>query len=140
MMRYLLDTNICIFHLRGKYNLNEKLPGGWQKECCVSEITVLELYYGAENSNNPKKHREAVVLFLNGVTVLPIQSCAEIYARNKAYFRKIGKPLHDEFDLIIGSTAVANNITLVTDNVKHFKNFPAIKIENWIETAGLSSS
>jgi tRNA(fMet)-specific endonuclease VapC len=42
-------------------------------------------------------------------------------------------PLHDEFDLIIGATAIANDLILVTDNVKHFKNFEGIKIENWLQ-------
>jgi len=92
---------------------------------------MLELYYGAENSSSPEKHRQAVALFLEGLRVLPVSCCAEVYAKNKAYFRKIGKPLHDEFDLIIGSTAVANHMTLVTDNVKHFSDFPLLTIENW---------
>lgn len=131
MIQYLLDTNICVFHLRGKLNLNEMLQDDWRDCCCVSEITKLELYYGAENSNNPDKHREAVTLFLEGVVELSVSSCSAIYARNKVYFRKIGKPLHDEFDLIIGSTALSNALTLVTDNVKHFEIFPALKIENW---------
>ena len=68
---------------------------------------------------------------LEGLTVLPISRCAAVYAQSKVHFQKIGKPMHDEFDLIIGSTAVSAYLTLVTDNVKHFKNFPAIHIENW---------
>ena len=133
MIQYLLDTNICVFHLRGKLNLNKRFISDWRKKCCISEITVLELYYGAENSNNPEKHRNAVDLFLENLIVLSISCCAKVYAKNKVYFRKIGKPLHDEFDLIIGSTAISNHLTLVTDNVKHFKNFPSLKIENWIK-------
>lgn len=132
-MQYLLDTNICVFYLRGKLNFSQILTSDWRSNCCVSEITVLELYYGAENSNNPEKHRQAVDLFLKDIIVLPVASCTAMYAKNKVYFRKIGKPLHDEFDLIIGSTATANHLTLVTDNVKHFKYFPSLKIENWTE-------
>jgi tRNA(fMet)-specific endonuclease VapC len=138
MIKYLLDTNICVFHLRGKLNLNQVLTDGWHRHCCISDITVLELYYGAESSNNPKKHREAVALFLEGLTVLPVSRCVPVYAKNKAHFRKIGKPLHDEFDLIIGSTAAACRMTLVTDNVKHFSEFPALKIENWLKQPPLS--
>jgi len=133
MMQYLLDTNICVFYLRGKLNFSQMTASDWRSSCCVSEITILELYYGAENSNNPEKHRQAVDLFLKDIIVLPVSSCMAVYAKNKVYFRKIGKPLHDEFDLIIGSTATAHHLTLVTDNVKHFKDFPTLKIENWAE-------
>lgn len=45
----------------------------------------------------------------------------------------IGKPIHDEFDLLIGITAVENNLTLVTDNVKDFERIDGIMIENWYQ-------
>jgi tRNA(fMet)-specific endonuclease VapC len=60
MIQYLLDTNICVFYLRGKLNFNEFSKGQWRESCCISEVTVLELHFGAENSNNPEKHRKAV--------------------------------------------------------------------------------
>ena len=128
MIRYLLDTNICVFYLRGKHQFAEVQ---WRESCCISEVTVLELRYGAENSNNPQKHHEAVDLFLCGLTVIPIAKAIDIYAKEKVRLRKVGMPLHDEFDLIIGATAIANDLILVTDNEKHFKNLDGIKIENW---------
>ncbi len=54
-MRYLLDTNICIFFLRGKLNLDEIVKQKGKENCFISEITVLELRYGAENSVNVEK-------------------------------------------------------------------------------------
>ena len=131
MMRYLLDTNICVFYLRGKLNFDQFVGEEWRDYCCISEITVLELRYGAENSNNPIKHHYAVDMFLFGVSILPISTAIDTYAKEKVRLRKIGMPLHDEFDLIIGATAIANNLTLITDNIKHFKNFDGIKIDNW---------
>jgi len=129
MIHYLLDTNICVFYLRGKHQFAKKQ---WRESCCISEVTVLELRYGAENSNNPQKHHEAVDLFLCGLTVIPIAKAIDIYAKEKVRLRKIGMPLHDEFDLIIGATAIASELILVTDNEKHFKNLDSIKIENWV--------
>ena len=129
MMRYLLDTNICVFYLRGKLQFPEKQ---WWESCCISEVTLLELRYGAENSNNPQKHHQAVDLFLDDLTVIPIIKVIDIYAKEKVRFKKMGTPLHDEFDLIIGATAIANDLILVTDNTKHFKNFEGLKIENWV--------
>ena len=131
-MHYLLDTNICVYFLRGKLNFNRFVEGEWRRCCCISEVTVLELRYGAENSNHPQKHHEAVDMFLYDLTVLPVIKSLDIYAKEKVRLRKAGLPLHDEFDLIIGTSAIANNLILVTDNVKHFKNFDNIKIENWV--------
>ncbi|MDR1920117.1 MAG: PIN domain-containing protein [Tannerellaceae bacterium] len=153
MIQYLLDTNICVFYLRGQLRLDEFVKGKWREHCCISEVTVLELYFGAENSpfsfarfaistvlelyfgaensNYPCKHYEAVSTFLQDVSVFPISTCALVYAKEKTRFRKAGTPVNDEFDLIIASSAIAGGLTLVTDNVKHFKDFENIKIENW---------
>ena len=131
-MHYLLDTNICVFYLRGKLNFNQFISESWRKSCCISEITVLELRYGAENSNNSQKHHQAIDLFLQGLTVVPIINVVDTYAKEKVRLRRKGMLLHDEFDLIIGSSAIANDLVLVTDNVKHFVNFENIKTENWI--------
>ena len=132
-MLYLLDTSICVFYLRGKLNFNQFVEAPWRNSCCISEATILELRYGAENSNNPQKHHQVVDMFLNGLTVIPIIKSVATYAKEKVRLQKIGTPLHDEFDLIIGTTAIANNLILITDNVKHFVNFKNIKIENWFE-------
>jgi len=129
MIRYLLDTNICIFYLRGKYKFDEVQ---WRENCCISEITVLELRYGAENSNNPQKHHQAVDMFLNGLSIVSISRSIDVYVKEKVRLRKKGMPLHDEFDLIIGATAIASDLILITDNEKHFSNLDCIKIENWV--------
>jgi tRNA(fMet)-specific endonuclease VapC len=131
VIQYILDTNICVFHLRGQLRFDEFVEGKWRDYCCISEVTILELYFGAENSNYPYRHREAVGTFLQGVSVFPVSSCAAVYAKEKVRFRKAGNPVNDEFDLIIASSAVAGGLTLVTDNVKHFKDFENIKIANW---------
>jgi tRNA(fMet)-specific endonuclease VapC len=130
-MQYLLDTTTCIFFLRGKINLDDTLREKGRENCYLSEITVVELRFGAENSNNPAKSHKAVDAFLNGLSVIPIFGCIKRYAKEKVRLRKIGKPMHDEFDLLIGVTAVEHKLTLVTDNVKDFERLDGIKIENW---------
>lgn len=57
-MQYLLDTNICIFFLRGKLNLDDLIKQKGRENCFISEIKVMELRYGAENSNNPIKSNQ----------------------------------------------------------------------------------
>jgi tRNA(fMet)-specific endonuclease VapC len=131
MICYLLDTNICVFFLRGKLNLNNFVEGQWRECCCISEVSVLELRYGAENSNDPQKHHYVVDVFLSDFKIIPIAKSVDVYAKEKVRLRKMGMPMHDEFDLIIGATAITNDLILITDNVKHFKNFEGLKIENW---------
>ncbi len=132
-MQYLLDTNTCVFFLRGKLNLNQKIKDKGRESCYISEITVVELRYGAENSDNPAKSHKAVDGFRNGLSIIPIFGCIMRYAKEKVKLRKMGKPLHDEFDLLIGVTAIENKLTLVTDNKKDFDRLDGIKIENWFQ-------
>ena len=130
--RYLLDTNICIFFMRGKYNLDQKLRSVGGSNCYISSITVAELYYGAACSKNPVLEKQRVEMFVSNINVLPIDNCLEIYADSKAYLRGKGM-LIDDFDLLIGATAIANKMVAVTENVKHLGKIPGIELENWIE-------
>jgi tRNA(fMet)-specific endonuclease VapC len=132
-MRYLLDTNICVFFLRGKLNLDEIIRAKGRENCFISEITVVELRYGAENSENPTKSHKAVDSFVNGLSIIPIFGSIKLYAKEKVRLRKIGKPMHDEFDLLIGVTSIENKLTLVTDNTKDFERLDGIKMENWFK-------
>jgi len=70
--------------------------------------------------------------FGNKITILPIYNSLNLYAKEKARLRKAGK-LIDDFDLLIGVSAVANNMILVTENEKHLKRISRVKIENWIK-------
>ena len=130
-MQYLLDTNICVFFLRGKLKLDDLIRQKGRENCFISEITVFELRYGAENSDDPTKSHKSVDAFVNGLSIIPIYSSIKRYAKEKVRLRKIGKPMNDEFDLLIGVTAIENKLTLVTDNTKDFERLNGIKIENW---------
>ena len=132
-MQYLLDTSICIFFLRGNFDLDKTIRKKGLENCFISEITVFELKYGAENGNNPEKSHKAVDNFINGLSIIPLSGIVDQYARTKVWLRKNGTPLHDEFDLIIGVTALANEMVLVTDNMKDFRHIKNLKQENWVE-------
>jgi tRNA(fMet)-specific endonuclease VapC len=130
-MQYLLDTNICVFFLRGKFKLDEIIKEKGRENFFISEITVAELRYGAENSDDPNKSHKSVDIFLSGLSIIPMFGSIKRYAKEKVRLRKIGKPIHDEFDLIIGVTAIENKLTLITDNRTDFERLEGIKIENW---------
>ncbi len=113
--------------------MDEIIKEKGRENCYISEITVLELRYGAENSTNPAKSHKSVDMFLNGLSIVPIFGCIKLYAEEKVRLRKIGKPMNDEFDLLIGVTAIENKLTLVTDNIKDFERLDGIKVENWFK-------
>ena len=132
-MAFLLDTSICVFFLRGKINLDKIIKEVGLENCYISEISVAELRFGAENSENPDKSHKAVDSFLQGLTIIPIFGSIKKYAQEKVRLRKLGKPLNDEFDLLIGVTSIVNQLTLVTDNLKDFERLEGIKLENWFK-------
>ena len=130
MNKYLLDTNICIYFLKGQFNLHQKIEDAGTENCFVSEITIAELKYGVENSNQIAKNRETLEKFQNKFTILPIYTAIDIYAKEKARLKKKGKML-DDFDLLIGATAISNNLILATRNVSDFDRLDSIKIDDW---------
>lgn len=129
--KYLLDSNIYIYILRGKKGIYEQLQKvGWHN-CCISEITIAELLYGAECSNCVEENKKAVLSFCADIEVIPIAIALSEYAFQKAKLRKSGT-LIDDLDLLIGSTAVAIDGIMVTENVKHLNRIENIQIENWL--------
>lgn len=130
MKQYLLDTNICIYLLKDLFDLSEKIENIGTSQFFISEITIAELKFGAANSDFPEKNAEKIKLIQQIFTVIPIFASLDIYASEKARLKKSGKIL-DDFDLLIGATAIANNLTLITRNISDFERLNGIEIENW---------
>ena len=132
MAKYLLDTNICIYFLRGREQIAIKINEIGVENCYISEMTVAELLYGVEySSQNKEANRRLVENFINDAQVLSVSDAIPLYAKEKALLRKTGT-LIDDMDIFIGATAIANNMILVTDNEKHLKRLSNIDIENWV--------
>lgn len=135
MKQYLLDTNVCVFLLRGQYDIDKKLDNVGLENCYISEITEAELKYGAELGRRKglKRRVEHLNEFLTSINILPISGAIDLYASEKARLRLAGTPADDDFDLLIGCTAIVNDMVMVMENVKHFKDYTGIRLENWIE-------
>lgn len=132
--RYLLDTNICIYWLRDKYSVKDRVNAVGMENCYISELTIAELYYGRDYGRmkgGPKYKDQKLEQFFHDINILPIRPAFNLYGNEKARLRMEGKPVA-EFDLLIGCTAVTQNMVMVTQNVKDFKNISGICIENWI--------
>lgn len=134
MAKYLLDTNICVFLFRNKYGIKEKIKQVGLDNCAVSLLTIAELMVGVEYTlqNTGVNKYENLKLFENSVTILPVESSIEFAAKEKARLQLAGTELNDLIDLLIAGTAYANDLTLITDNIKHFQNIKGIKIDNWV--------
>jgi tRNA(fMet)-specific endonuclease VapC len=130
LKKYLLDTNICAYFLNGKFNLKEKIDDAGFENCFVSEITIAELKYGVEKSVHKDKNRKAIEEFKTKFEILPIFPALDIYAKEKSRLKTKGKIL-DDFDLLIGATAIFNDITLVTRNLSDFERLEGIMIDDW---------
>jgi len=131
-MKYLLDTNICIHFFRGTFNLIDKFESIGLNSCAISEITLAELVFGAENSSNSKKNHKLIENFSNQVAIIPIFNSIYKYAKEKTRLRKAGIMISD-FDLLIGCTAVENDLIMVTENIKEFNRINGVKLENWVK-------
>lgn len=132
MKGYLLDTNICIFYMKGRYQLDEKIAKVGQNNCYISEITVAELLFGAARSANKEKHLKQIASFIGQFKILPIYNTLSVFTDKKAELYAKGRPI-DDFDILIGATAIYHKLVMITENVKHLNHLSSIKIENWIE-------
>ena len=101
-------------------------------QCFVSEITIAELTYGAYHSDRVSENLMMIERLESLVDVLPISSAIDEYGKQKDILVKSGRMIED-FDLLIGCTAVANGMIMVTDNTKHFSRIHGIQLENWVD-------
>ena len=126
-------TLISVFiFLRGKYNVIEKLNEVGIDNCAISEITLAELVFGAEKSDNPKKNHKLIEKFIGQLSILPIFDAIQTYGKEKARLQSEGKMISD-FDLLIGCTSIENDLIMVTENIKEFDRIKGIRIDNWVK-------
>ena len=130
-MAYLIDTDIIIFALRGDKTVLAKFEENKNIPISISLITYAELVFGAKRSGNEQKN----MLKVNRIReIYPVEELnigiMELFADIKANMYSKAMRIED-MDLFIGATAIYNDLTLVTNNTKHFRNIPLLKLENW---------
>ena len=118
--------------MRGDRNVAAKIAEIGQEHFFISEMTLGELLYGAHCSDRPSENLRVVRLFCQYVTIVPAANVWNEFAAQKAFLRKKGQLIEDA-DLIIGATAIVNNMIMVTENVKHIGRLNGIVVENWME-------
>jgi tRNA(fMet)-specific endonuclease VapC len=131
-MRYLLDTDTCVFALRGHESTRERFGAVDPEAIAISVVTLAELRYGAAWSGRPEANHQAVDDFASGVMVLGLDDgIARLFGEFKAQLRKQGA-LIDDFDLLIAATAHHYRLTLITHNLAHFDRLSELRTEDWV--------
>jgi tRNA(fMet)-specific endonuclease VapC len=131
MAQYLLDTDICIELIKHNERVLDKVEAIGADHCFVTEITIAELFYGAAKSGRPEQFND-VEYILQSFDLKPLLPSLRLYGENKAILEDKGQMI-GEFDLLIGSCAVHNNLVMVTSNLKHFDHIPNITLEDWAQ-------
>jgi len=131
MLRYMLDTDICIYAGKaGMLRLAERF-NRMAEQICISTITLAELYFGVERSERRAENRQALEHFVGRLEVLPFSSkAASHYGQIRADLQKSGNAIGPH-DLLIGAHARAEELTLVTNNTREFERIPGLRVENW---------
>ena len=134
-MRYLLDTNTCIYVIkRSPPQVYKRLRGLSIGDVGISAITFCELQFGVTNSSKPKKNQLALTEFLAPLEVLDFPSAAAVtFGEIRSRLKRSGTPI-GSYDLLIAAHALEQGLTLVTNNLKEFKRVPGLELENWMKS------
>ena len=131
MLRYLLDTNICIYVLRHRPPHVREAFNRHATHLCTSSVVLGELLYGAEKSAHPEHNMEQVERFMARLEVLPFDhGAAAHFANIRTELERNGEPI-GAYDLMIAGHARSAGLRLVTNNEKEFARVPGLLVENW---------
>ena len=133
-MRYMLDTNICIYVIKTKpEKVFQKLQTIHPEDVCISSVTYAELVHGVEKSAAVEKNRLALSILLANMEILDFDvDAADCYGKIRAGLERKGTPI-GPLDMMIAGHAQSLGYTVVTNNVKEFSRVSALRIENWAE-------
>ena len=132
-MKYMLDTNMCIFLLKHKpiqviRRFLQHDPG----DICISSITYAELVHGVERSQSKERNRAALLMFLSEIQIMPFGDLeAEVYGALKSELQKKGTPI-GPMDTLIAAHAKSLDLILVTNNTREFERVTDLKLEDWV--------
>ena len=130
-MKYMLDTNICIYAIKKQMPLLQKLLAKDPSELCISSITLSELLFGIEKSKMQESNRKKLMTFLTNIEILDYDGDAALeYARLRNDLEREGQPI-GAMDMLIAAHALSKDMILVTNNEKEFKRVNDLKLENW---------
>ena len=135
-MKYLLDTNICIYLIkRNPPQVLQRFMAYTVDDIGISAITAAELNFGVQKSLYREQNHRALEQFLIPLTVVEFDyPAAAVYGETRAALESQGTPI-GALDLLIAAQAISRDITLVSNNTREFARIPRLVVENWAEPA-----
>lgn len=130
MAKYLLDTCTCISMFRNEGRVRENLLKAGIKNCYISEITIAELYFGVAKASDKNRKMNDIKNLQEMFKIIPAYPSFKEYGEIRLSLERIGQRV-DQFDLLIGATAIHHKMTVVTSNIKHFDRIPELVYEDW---------
>ena len=132
MLRYMLDTNICIYVMKNRPSGLRERFDRLVDELCISTITLGEMYFGAEKSTRQGENRLAIEEFVARLELLPFSAdAAAHYGQIRAELERGGRAAGTH-DMLIGGHARSEGLVLVTNNLREFQRMPGLRVENWV--------
>ena len=132
-MKYLLDTNICIYAQKRNAAILSRIKEAWQDGIAISAITLAELEYGVQHSGAPERNAIALAKFLSIVEVLPFDSSAAIeYGDICSTLHKKGITI-GTMDMLIAAHGRSEKLTVVTHNTREFERVDGLLLADWYE-------
>ena len=133
-MRYLLDTDICIYLIKNRPAVVlEQFKQHSPQDVAISTITLFELQYGVENSRYRERSEGALAKFLLPLNIIDLDCPAALEAAIiRADLKKQGVPI-GPYDLLIAGLARSRDMILVTNNTQEFNRISGLHVENWVE-------
>lgn len=132
MLRYMLDTDTCIFVLRHQHPALQERLDRHAESLAISSIVLSELYFGVENSARPEANHRVLESFAARLVVLPFDAPAACHSgRVRAELRRVGQTI-GAYDLMISGHARSAGLVLVTNNERDFRRVPGLMVENWL--------
>lgn len=132
-MKYLLDTNICIYIINHHpEQVKKKFAEIEIGEIGISSLTVAELAFGAENSGRVLSNLAALKRFISPLHTVPFEEAdAFAYGKIRAALHASGTPI-GSMDMLIAAQALARDLIVVTNNTREFERITEVQVENWV--------
>ena len=135
MLKYMLDTNICIFTSKNKPQEGRDAFNRHHGQLCISMVSLMELIYGAEESASPERNLAVVEGFAARLEILAYDYQAAMHSGPlRAELQKIGKPI-GPYDQMIAGHARSQGMILVTNNIREFDRVPGLRVEDGVSAA-----
>lgn len=132
-MKYMLDTNMCIYAQKNISQVIEKIKNNFQYGVAISSITLAELEFGVQASANIEKNTIALYKFLSIIEILDFDSSAATeYGKIRADLKGKGTPIGN-MDMLIAAHAKSENLIVVTHNTREFERVEGLQLEDWFE-------